>query len=80
MSTQIKEILSLLDTDYLLVCHTMKCLFYRRPEIHEDIHFAVMGHVEAATDGEWVLNYGIVLFWGTNLDPVSRSKRSTRDF
>lgn len=59
VSTEIKEILSLLG--YLLVCHTLKCLFCHRPVVQEDIHFAVMGHVEAALNSESGLNYGIVL-------------------
>ena len=61
VSTEIKEILSLLDTGYLLVCHTLKCLFCHRPVVQKDIHFAVMGHVEAALNSESGLNYGIVL-------------------
>ena len=52
MSTKIKEILSLLDTGYLLVCHTLKCLFCQRPVVQEDIHFAVMGQVEATLNSE----------------------------
>ena len=74
MSTKIKEILSLLDTGYLLVCHTLKCLFCQRPVVQEDIHFAVMGQVEATLNSESGLNYG--LFWRTNLDPVSHSSLS----
>ena len=58
---EIKEILLLLDTGYLLVCHTLKCLFCQRPVVQEDIHFAVMGQVEAALNRESGLNYGIVL-------------------
>ena len=61
VSTKIKEILSPLNTGYLLVCHTLKCLFCQRPVVQEDIHIAVMGHVEAALNSESGLNYGIVL-------------------